>query len=167
MIAAPVLETLGPRCKIQGCDDSHNFASKKGYCIAHFIEHEYCERVNIPSPSPSDKEEWKDIIEFEGKYKISTFGRVMSYAYKSPRILKNRITKDGYCTVVLTNINGSKEFYIHYLVLKTFIGERPFKHHCCHSNGIPRDNRLINLRYDTVKRNKEDTKLLKLLNFTF
>ena len=41
-------------------------------------------------------------------------------------------------------------------VLETFVGPRPAGLHSCHYNGIPTDNRLENLRWDTPKGNSAD-----------
>lgn len=43
-------------------------------------------------------EEWRDVVGYEGLYKISSHGRVKSYhaRYKKPRILKTSMTTTGY-----------------------------------------------------------------------
>lgn len=46
--------------------------------------------------------------------------------------------------------------YVHHLVLEAFVGPRPVGMECCHGNGIPTDNRLANLRWDTRKANRDD-----------
>lgn len=48
-------------------------------------------------------EEWRDIVGYEGLYKISSHGRVKSYhaRYKKPRILKTSMTTTGYRKVEL------------------------------------------------------------------
>lgn len=70
------------------------------------------------------KEEiWKDIKGFEGLYKISSFGRVMSFKrYKDGRILKPGEYSNGYLFVHLCNNDGVKKSYsIHRLVAGAFI----------------------------------------------
>jgi hypothetical protein len=45
---------------------------------------------------------------------------------------------------------------VHRLILETFIGPAPEGLECCHNNGIPGDNRLSNLRWDTSSSNAAD-----------
>lgn len=96
---------------------------------------------------------------YEGKYEVSNMGRVKSFFEGAGRkrtvgfagkILKETYAGAGYPTVQLTN-NGQKvKHYIHALVLSAFVGPRPQGMVCCHNNSNKEDNRLINLRYDTV-----------------
>lgn len=51
---------------------------------------------------------------------------------------------------------------IHKLVLEAFVGERPSGMQACHGNGDKTDNRLVNLRWDTVKANHRDKKNMEL-----
>ena len=46
--------------------------------------------------------------------------------------------------------------YAHRLVLMAFVGPCPDGMQCCHKNGIPDDNRIENLRWDTPKENAAD-----------
>lgn len=78
------------------------------------------------------KEIWKDINGYEGVYQVSNFGNVRSLdrivngshnntCLKKGRILKPRINRDGYYTVVLC-VNMKKKYVgIHRLVAETFI----------------------------------------------
>jgi hypothetical protein len=45
---------------------------------------------------------------------------------------------------------------VHRLVLETFVGPCPDGMECCHNNGDPADNRLENLRWDTLSSNAYD-----------
>jgi len=76
---------------------------------------------------------------------------------KPVKKLKKRIhAQGGYYRVRLCiNGKGSSE-QVHTLILKTFVGERPSKMQCCHYDGNPRNNRLDNLRWDTVSSNALD-----------
>ena len=48
------------------------------------------------------KEIWKDIEGYEGLYQVSSFGRVKSLKhYKKDKILKERVTGNGYLSVAL------------------------------------------------------------------
>lgn len=108
------------------------------------------------------KERWKDIPGFENEYQASDFGRIRSLdrlvdttrGWLRPmrgRILRGSNCGNGRLQVVLT---GQQHFKIHRLVLLTFIGPAPPGKQCCHNNGIPDDNRLENLRWDTASANQ-------------
>lgn len=68
---------------------------------------------------------WADIAGFEGKYQISTEGRVMSLNYNNTgerRILVPKINKQGHLEVTLNK--NDKHYYriVSRLVLETFLG---------------------------------------------
>lgn len=72
------------------------------------------------------------------------------------RRLKPSHGKNGHRRITLTR--DGKRFYrgLHATVLGAFIGPCPDGLECCHYNGDPSDNRLINLRWDTSKANAAD-----------
>jgi NUMOD4 motif-containing protein/HNH endonuclease len=112
---------------------------------------------------------WKDIPEYEGLYQVSNMGRVKSLdrwitqKYSREKGYYNRLMlgkiinpfsdKNGYQYVSLSKDNKVKRGCVHYLVLKTFIGERPSSYDCNHLNGQKNDNRLENLEYCTKSDN--------------
>ena len=51
---------------------------------------------------------------------------------------------------------AGKNFFVHRLILMTFVGPCPPGMVCCHNNGIGTDNRLCNLRWDTPAANMAD-----------
>ena len=66
-----------------------------------------------------------DIDGFEGKYRVSTEGRVVSLSYLNtgkPRVLKPKVNKQGYLEVTLNK--NDKHYYrlVHRLVFETFMG---------------------------------------------
>lgn len=65
------------------------------------------------------EEQWLDIPGYEGLYQISNFGRVKSFYFKNPRILKPHKVK-GYSNVELYKNKKKKQFYIHRLVMENF-----------------------------------------------
>lgn len=65
------------------------------------------------------EEQWLDISGYEGFYQISNFGRVKSFYFKNPRILKPHKVK-GYSNVELYKNKKKKQFYIHRLVMENF-----------------------------------------------
>lgn len=67
---------------------------------------------------------WKPIEGYNGRYEISSFGRIKSYAQDkiNGKIKNGNKTFKGYLTIVLYNSNGEKETVpIHRLVAQAFI----------------------------------------------
>jgi len=105
---------------------------------------------------------WASIPGFE-HYEVSELGSVIRREHTVPdsrygtRLLPEKTLKliknpDGYTRV---KIKG-KLVFVHVLVLESFVGSRPSGMQCCHNNGIPDDNRLMNLRWDTPRNNVND-----------
>ena len=105
---------------------------------------------------------WAVIPNMEN-YEVSEHGQVRRLPHSVPngrggirnlpmKMLKLAKNHDGYMRVKV----GHKLIFAHVLVLESFVGERPDGMQCCHNNGIPDDNRLINLRWDTPKNNVHD-----------
>jgi argininosuccinate lyase len=111
------------------------------------------------------KEVWKDVEGFEGKYEVSSLGRVRSYfktvIYKDGRVyhykpafLKGYPNKVGYLHVNLFYAkNKSKTVDIHRLVAEAFIPKIKGKNGVNHKNGVKTDNRAENLEWSTQKEN--------------
>ena len=105
-------------------------------------------------------EEWRDIKGYEGRYQISSEGRVKSLKRITrnnqiikEKIRKPKIDKDGYCCVKLWIDGISKEYFIHRLVAQAFI-PNPYNKPCIdHINTNKTDNRAENLRWCTHKEN--------------
>lgn len=100
------------------------------------------------------KEIWKDVTGYEGRYKVSSLGRLMG-----PRgITLGSVGSRGYVQVCL-RMPGERHGVtknLHVLVAEAFLGNRPEGMHVCHSDGDKNNNSLSNLRYDTPKANWED-----------
>lgn len=113
-----------------------------------------------------DKENWKNIPGYEGRYQVSDRGRVRSLDHlvrlvsragteilrTSPgRLLKpGTCDRHGHCSVAIGRGNSQM---VHSLVAQAFIGPRPPKHDVAHLNGNGADNRLENLAYVTRSEN--------------
>lgn len=95
------------------------------------------------------EEIWKDIIGFEGLYKVSNLGNVFSI--RNNINLKKCFDKDKYHQVTLTVNGKSKSKRVHRLVIEAFEGKSSL--HVDHINGVKTDNRLSNLRYVTPRIN--------------
>lgn len=107
---------------------------------------------------------WKPIPGHNG-YEASSLGRIRSVSRivinvcgvsrrYSAKILKATTTAKGRRVVGMKY----KQRYVSHLVLLAFIGPRPYSYQCCHSNGNSQDDRIENLRWDTIKSNNNDRK---------
>lgn len=110
-----------------------------------------------------EKEHWRRIPGLEGRYAVSSFGRVVSFRHKKLiRIFnarkRNKIfwPSDRYLVVDLTVNRVRKRYAIHKLVLTAFRGPRRSNQECRHLDGDPTNNRLSNLRWGTRKQNHDD-----------
>lgn len=105
-------------------------------------------------------EKFKEIPSFEGLYSISDLGNVKNL--KTGQIMKTHDNGKGYLKVRLTKDKKYFSFYVHRLVLLTFIGSEEGKV-VDHINGVRNDNHLSNLRYlsnrdNTVRGGKKNCK---------
>lgn len=102
---------------------------------------------------------WKDIPGFDGRYQVSSMGRVRSHMYPRARILKQVINARGRPKINLYLVGepgNAVTREVHRLVLEAFVGPCPDGMEACHNNGNPLDNRLSNLRWDTHSANAVD-----------
>ena len=106
-----------------------------------------------------DKEVWKDIEGYEGKYQISNIGRVRSLIsskgtpYKIPKILKIFLNDRGYSVLGLHKKGEFKQFRVHRLVAKAFIPNPENKQEVNHIDGNKQNNRADNLEWCTCSEN--------------
>lgn len=102
-------------------------------------------------------EKWKDIDGYEGLYKISNFGRVLSAprqgSYRTPRCLTIKLDTHGYQIVDLfKNGKGSRK-KVHRLVAQAFIPNPYDKKTVNHKDGNPKNNHVDNLEWATQREN--------------
>lgn len=101
-------------------------------------------------------EQWRDVPGWEGRYRVSDQGRVLSLSWRNTgkaRVLDpRRPSASGYPCVNLAGVPVP----IHGLVLAAFVGPRPSGMEACHANDDKRDNRLSNLRWGTRRENMAD-----------
>ena len=96
------------------------------------------------------KEEWKDIVGFEGLYKVSTLGRVKS-------LRKNKImsftTRSGYSVLNLRKEGKRYSKQVHRLVADAFIENPQNKPIVNHKDTNRKNNNVNNLEWCTQKEN--------------
>jgi hypothetical protein len=107
---------------------------------------------------------WKDIIDFEGFYKINDLGEVYSYdryvncVHGSKRLMRGRkmkpyLGKDGYLYCLLTVNKTSKHIALHRLLAIHFIPNPDNKREVNHIDTNKLNNSLGNLEWATPKEN--------------
>lgn len=119
-------------------------------------------------------EEWRDVKGFEGHYRVSNKGRVMSVErmvdtpchkgkrLHTSRMISLRLHNKGYLTTSLwKTIDGErmrKQVYLHRLVAEHFIPNPNEYGYINHINNDRADNRVENLEWCTAKQNSQHAK---------
>lgn len=108
-------------------------------------------------------EEWRDVVGYEGLYKVSNLGRVKMLerkvlANKSIKTIKEHLIKQikspkGYLFVDLWTKNKNKRVGVHICVLMSFCPTNNSSLECNHINENRDDNRIENLEWLTHKEN--------------
>jgi hypothetical protein len=107
---------------------------------------------------------WKDITGFEGRYQISSLGKVKSLAknvvtYRGgvlrypDRILKPSKSPTGYLVVALYNNGQRKDIHVHKLVALAFVVNTNSKPQVNHIDGNKSNNHADNLEWVTSSEN--------------
>lgn len=102
------------------------------------------------------KEVWKDVAGYDGMYKVSNLGNVMSYnlyAHKEPRLLKARKHPLGYRQVVLSKNGKVEQPLIHRLVAEAFIENPNGYEFVNHKDEDKANNKAENLEWCTKSYN--------------
>lgn len=116
-------------------------------------------------------ETWLPVVGMEGFFEVSDLGRIRtverevrfvskkgneSWRTKKAHIVKTQVLNSGYDLAHLSVNEVRKAKTVHSVVAAAFIGPRPKGLDVCHNNGSKRDNRAVNLRYDTRSANHLD-----------
>lgn len=108
-------------------------------------------------------EVWKDVVGYEGLYRVSDQGRVFSYITNRLRKLRKRDHRDGILQVGLS-YDGKQTFYlVPRLVMQAFIkSDLSNKDHIIHLDGNVENNALSNLAIKQIGRN--DTGFIRVVD---
>lgn len=110
------------------------------------------------------EEKWKPVVDFEGAYEVSDYGRIRSLDRivkcrgGAEKVNRGRIKKlstncGGYPIVNLCKMGRCKVFFLHVLILESFVGPRPEGYQACHRDGVRANSTLVNLRWGSVSSN--------------
>lgn len=110
---------------------------------------------------------WKPIPGYEGKYEVSSMGRVKSLARTckltgrtvSERVLKSLLSGNGYAQVCLWKDGVSKRVLVHRVVMEAFVGPCPEDLIVLHGPRGKHDNTLESLSYGTRSKNAKEDKI--------
>lgn len=124
------------------------------------------------------KEEWKDVVGYEGRYSVSSLGRVRSNSRtvwngKGNHVLKERIMKQcspqGYPVVNLTMKNRQETRMVHHLIAESFLDHTMNGHKGLlidHIDNNQLNNNLKNLQLVTARTNNSKDRKNKTSKYT-
>ena len=157
----PAKEKIIKICCVAGCERPCDTLS---FCNRHYQE--WLQYGCICTPTfdikTLDGEEWRDVSGYEGLYKISNFGRLLSMPREVPRhkngrsitpmrirakILKPDIDFKGYCKHGLSKNGTVKVFLVHRLVASAFLPNPNNFPQVNYLDCDPSNNRVDNLEW--------------------
>ena len=131
---------------VKNYDEFVKTVTEKGIPRMLSLDHDLCDE---------DIEIWKDVVEYEGIYKVSSHGRIMrikkSKGTKRPLIKPIKNLSGLYVT--LRNCGDDSLKKIHRIVLESFIGIKLDKPQVNHLDGNRWNNNINNLEWCTQSEN--------------
>lgn len=106
-------------------------------------------------------EQWKSVAGWQD-YEVSNFGRIRSFKRRSVRVLKPRLSTEGYPTVILYGMDGWKNLSVHRLVALAFIPNPANLPEVNHLDGIKVNCWVGNLEWTTKPGNVQHSFALGL-----
>lgn len=124
------------------------------------LEKKFANSVKNAEELPMQSEDlpnevWRDIVGYEGFYKVSNFGRIKSLYRRKEKILKPSFSKRGYYALCLSKNGISKKVDVHILVAKAFIPNTQNNPVVHHKDSNPLNNNADNLEWVTYSKNVE------------
>ena len=113
-------------------------------------------------------EEWKDILGYEGLYKVSNLGNIKSLKFQKEKVLKLQTNTKGYFIVNLYKNKKMKSHQIHQLVAIAFLNHVLCKMELVinHINFDKKDNKVSNLEIVTNRENSNRKHLKSTSKYT-
>lgn len=101
-------------------------------------------------------EVWRPVLGYEGRYEVSSLGRVRSLI--TDRIMRQQLNgkAEDHADYYRVKLAGGRQRYVHHLVCEAFFGPRPAGMYACHANGNHRDNWMDNIYWGTAEQNVAD-----------
>ena len=96
---------------------------------------------------------WKDVVGYEGFYKVSNMGRV--YSIRKKIIMRPNRTHKGYRLLGLTNKDGRKTKSVHRAVMEAFVPNPENKPTVNHKDLNKQNNHVDNLEWATHKERRK------------
>lgn len=115
----------------------------------------------------NEREMWRDIAGYEGRYRISNFGNVRSLFFENERNVSKWKKPNGYLCVTLKKNGNKKSLYVHRLVAQAFIENKQNFPQVNHINENKEDNNACNLEWCTAKYNVNFGNGIKRRNSSF
>lgn len=100
-----------------------------------------------------EREIFRDIKGFDGKYQIGNKGTVKSLVFKKEKILSPFNNGKGYHVVTLWKCGKRKNYYVHRLVAETFLTKETGKNVVNHKDHNTYNNYEKNLEWCTQREN--------------
>lgn len=100
---------------------------------------------------------WRFVPGYERLYEVSSDGRVRSFK-KGGKLLAISLDRSGYQTVHLSKCGKATRLKVHKAVLLAFVGPPGVGQVCCHADNDRLNNRVENLRWDSMYSNNQDRK---------